>query len=211
LHDIKGEAAMTQWSEINPRARPGGLQAAVRRQARPGDYRYTFVHDELEIDDPALDATGRFFASPRDYGFAIRGFEGGKTAWARDFANGTMLVVNPDAQSHVLSPKGRARILFVAADGTVLQDTGALVRPEHAPTEIATVRLTLMATVDLNGLSQEAARAQLMRLVDRAVLSAQDAPGDGVRVLDYAFDSAAVLSVETPGSSNTDFSQLLDL
>jgi len=202
---------MTQWSEINPRERSGGLQAAVRRQSRPGEYRYTFVHDELEIDDPALDASGRFFASPRDYGFVIRGFDGGKTAWARDFANGTMLVVNPDAQSHVLSPKGRARILFIGQDGAVLQDTGAVGRPEQRVPELATVRLTLTATVDLNGLSQEAARAQLMRLVDRAVLSAQNAPGDGVRVLDHAFDSAAVVSGETPGTSNTDFSQLLDL
>jgi hypothetical protein len=119
--------------------------------------------------------------------------------------------VNPDAQSHVLSPKGRARILFIGQDGSVLQDTGAFGRPEQRVPELATVRLTLTATVDLNGLSQESARAQLMRLVDRAVLSAQSAPGDGVRVLDHAFDSAAVVSGETPGTSNTDFSQLLDL
>ena len=203
---------MTQWSEINPRERPGGLQVAMRRQTRPGEYRYTFVHDELEIDAPALDTTGRFFASPRDYGFAIRGFEGGKTAWARDFSNGTMLVVNPDAQSHVLSPKGHSRILFIALDGALLQDTGATLRPEpHPVAELATVRLTFTATVDLNGLSQDVARAQLMRLVDRAVLAVQNKPGDGVRVLDHAFDSAAVVSAETPGASNTDFSQLLDL
>jgi len=74
-----------------------------------------------------------------------------------------------------------------------------------------TVRLTLTATVDLNGLSQEAARAQLIRLVDRAVLAAQTGQGDGVRVMDHAFDSAAVVSGETPGSSETNFSQLLDL
>jgi len=61
--------AMARWSEINARERSGGLQAAVRRQSRPGEYRYTFVHDELEIDDPALDASGPLFASPRDYGF----------------------------------------------------------------------------------------------------------------------------------------------
>ena len=201
---------MTQWSEINPRERPGGLQVAVRRQTRPGEYRYTFVHDELEIDDPALDTTGRFFASPRDYGFAIRGFDGGKTAWARDFANGTMLVVNAEAQSHVLSPKARARIVFIGEDGSILQDTGATSRPAHVP-ELATVRLTLTATVDLNGLSQEAARAQLIRLVDRAVLAAQTGQGDGVRVMDHAFDSAAVVSGEAPGSSETNFSQLLDL
>ena len=201
---------MTQWSEINPRERSGGLPVAVRRQTRPGEYRYTFVHDELEIDDPALDTTGRFFASPRDYGFAIRGFDGGKTAWARDFANGTMLVVNAEAQSHVLSPKARARIVFIGEDGSILQDTGGTSRPAHVP-ELATVRLTLTATVDLNGLSQEAARAQLIRLVDRAVLAAQNGQGDGVRVMDHAFDSAAVVSGETPGSSETNFSQLLDL
>jgi len=55
---------MTQWSEINPRERSGGLQVAMRRQTRPGEYRYTFVHDELEIDDPALDTTGRFLPPP---------------------------------------------------------------------------------------------------------------------------------------------------
>ena len=202
---------MTQWSEINPRERSGGLQAAVRRQTRPGEFRYTFVHEELEIDDPALDSTGRYFASPTDYGFTIRGFEGGKTAWARDFSNGTMLVVNADAQSHVLSPKTPSRILFMSTEGAVLQDTGASVRTSQHVPELATVRLTLTATVDLNGLSQEMARAQLMRLVDRAVLGAQGAAGDGVRILEHAFDSAAVVSRETPGSSNTDFSQLLDL
>lgn len=201
---------MTQWSDINPRERSGGLQTAVRRQTRPGEYRYTFVHDELVIDDPALDTTGRFFASPRDYGFAIRGFEGGKTAWARDFANGTMLVVNAEAQSHVLSPKARARIVFIGEDGRILQDTGGVSRPARVP-ELATVRLTLTATVDLNGLSQEAARAQLIRLVDRAVLAAQAGQSDGVRVMDHAFDSAAVVSGEAPGSSETNFSQLLDL
>ena len=70
------------------------------------------------MDDPAVDATGRFFVSPREYGFTIRGFKGGKTAWARDFANGVMLVVNAEGTSHVLSPKVPARVLFVADDGT---------------------------------------------------------------------------------------------
>ncbi|WP_296509585.1 hypothetical protein [Rhodoferax sp.] len=202
---------MTGSSDGNPRERAVSLQAAVRRQTRPGEYRYTFVHDELEIDDPSLDTNGRFFVSPRDYGFVIRGFEEGRTAWARDFSNGTMLVVNAEARSHVLSPKMAARVLFIAPDGALLQDTGGAGRPAQPVPELATIRLTLTATVDLNGLSQEAARAELIRLVDRAVLAAQASQGDGVRVLEHAFDSASVVSSDTPGSSDTNFSQLLDM
>nr|WP_315463695.1 hypothetical protein [uncultured Rhodoferax sp.] len=82
--------------------------------------------------------------------------------------------------------------------------------PPHVP-ELATVRLTFIATVDLNRLSHEAARAELMRLVDRAVLDAQGETGDGVRILEHAFDSAAVVTEDARDSSHTDFSQLLDL
>jgi hypothetical protein len=202
---------MTNWSELNSRELPAGLPPATRRQTAPGVYRYTFVHDELEIDDPALDLTGRFFVSPREYGFAIRGFRGGKTAWARDFANGVMLVVNADGQSHVLSPKTPSRILFVAHDGSVLQDSALNVRaPQHVP-DLVTVRLTLTATVDLHGESPEAARALLMRMVDRAVV-AGGLPGETeMRVVEHAFELSTVESGEIPGTSHTDFSQLLGI
>ncbi len=203
---------MTNWSELSPREHPPGLPRATQRQLQAGVSRYTFVHDDLEIDDPSLDITGRHFVSPRDYGFSIRGFQGGKTAWARDFANGTMLVVNADGQSHVLSPRAPSRVLFVARDGTLLQDSGLPTRsPQRAP-DLATIRLTLTATVDLRGESPESARALLMRMVDRAVLAGA-LPGEpDVRVVEHAFEGSAVLSADnSPSSSHTDFSQLLDL
>ena len=203
---------MTNWSELSPREHPPGLPRATPRQLHAGLTRYTFVHDDLEIDDPSLDISGRHFVSPREYGFSIRGFLGGKTAWARDFSNGTMLVVNADGQSHVLSPRGPARVLFVSRDGAVLQDSGAALRVEQRPPDLATVRLTLVATVDLQGESSEAARALLMRMVDRAVLSGA-VPGEpDIRVVEHAFEGSAVVSADSsPSSSHTDFSQLLDL
>jgi hypothetical protein len=202
---------MSQWSELNSRERQGGLPLATARQVRPGMLRYTFVHDDLEIDDPSLDITGRFFVSPRDYGFSIRGFLGGKTAWARDFANGTMLVVNADGVSHVLSPKIPARVLFVDPQGMVLQDSGLSGRPVHRTPDLATIRLTITATVDLRGESPDAARAMLMRMVDRAVVAGAPAGEGEASVVDYAFEGSSVVSAESPRSSDTDFSQLLDL
>jgi hypothetical protein len=202
---------MSQWSELNSRERQGGLPLATARQVRPGMLRYTFVHDDLEIDDPSLDITGRFFVSPRDYGFSIRGFLGGKTAWARDFANGTMLVVNADGLSHVLSPKIPARVLFVDPQGMVLQDSGLSGRPVHRTPDLATIRLTITATVDLRGESPDSARAMLMRMVDRAVVAGPAAGEGEASVVDYAFEGSSVVSAESPRSSDTDFSQLLDL
>jgi hypothetical protein len=202
---------MSQWSELNSRDRQSGLPLASARQVRPGMLRYTFVHDDLEIDDPSLDVSGRFFVSPRDYGFTIRGFQGGKTAWARDFSNGTMLAVNADGQSHVLSPKIPARVLFVDLQGMVLQDSGLHSKSAQRAPDLATIRLTITATVDLNGESPEAARAMLMRMVDRSI-AAGPANGDGhASVVDHAFDGSSVVSGDSPRSSDTDFSQLLDL
>lgn len=202
---------MTYWSELSPRQQPPGLPLATKRQLPAGVVRYTFVHDDLEIDDPSLDMTGRHFVSPREYGFGIRGFQGGKTAWARDFANGTMLVVNADGQSHVLSPKLPARILFVAPDGALLQDSGHALHQAHRVPDLATIRLTLTATVDLHGESTDAARALLMRMVDRAIVTGA-LPGESdITVVEHAFEGSTVLSGETPASSETDFSQLLDL
>lgn len=202
---------MTYWSELSLRERPTGLAPATQRQIRAGLVRYTFVHNDLEIDDPSLDMTGQHFVSPREYGFSIRGFQGGKTAWARDFSNGTMLVVNGDGQSHVLSPKSPARILFVGPDGSLLQDSGHAVRLAHRVPDLATIRLTLTATVDLHGESPEAARAVLMRMVDRALVAGPQPGESDVTVVEHAFEGSAVLSGETPTSSDTDFSQLLDL
>jgi hypothetical protein len=203
---------MNNWSELSSREPNQDLPRASQRLLQEGVTRYTFVHNDLEIDNPSLEPSSLHFVSPREYGFSIRGFQGGKTAWARDFANGTMLVVNADGQSHVLSPRGGSRVLFVDRDGTLLQDSGSAMRaPPRAP-DLATVRLTLTATVDLQGESPEAARALLMRMVDRAVLSGA-LPGEpDIRVLEHAFEGSAVLSADDrPGSTDTDFSQLLDL
>jgi hypothetical protein len=202
---------VTDWNELNSRVKPGDLADAIKRQIGPGVVRYVFVHDDLEVDDPAMDASGRYFVSPREYGFSIRGFKGGKTAWARDFGNGTMLVVNTEGQSHVLSPKVPSRVLFVAGDGTVLQDTGLAGAASARVPDLTTVRLTINATFDLHGESPEAARTLLMRMVDRAVLSGPRLGESEAVVVDHIFESSAVVGGERRRSSDTDFSQLLDI
>jgi hypothetical protein len=205
----------TVWIELNPREKSRELPEAVKRQIAPGQVRYVFVHDDLEVDNPTLDASGRYFVSPREYGFSIRGFKGGKTAWARDFSTGTMLVVNAEGQSHVLSPKLPARILFIADDGSVLQDTGNAERLTARVPDLTTVRLTINATFDLHGESPEEARTLLMRMVDRAVLSGPRPGESQAVVVDHMFESSAVVGrggVGEPNrASDTDFSQLLDI
>ena len=204
---------MTVWNELNAAERPSGLAEATLRQVAPGVFRYAFVHDDYEVDNPTLDVTGSQFVSPREYRFAIRGFHGGKTAWARDFANGTMLVANPDGQSHVLSAKGAARILFIARDGTVLQDTaqGPSTAPQRDQQAPVTVRLSINVSVALNGEAPDAVRARLMRSLDDALQSDALLAGTEARVVDHQIEHGAVLSDARGRSSETDFSQLLDL
>jgi hypothetical protein len=202
---------MTVWSELNAVDRPPGLPEAIRRQVAAGVYRYSFVHDDFEIDDPSLDANGRLFVSPREYGFAIRGFQLGKTAWARDFANGTMLVVNADGQSHVLSTKVRARILFISPEGAVLQDSAVMQRESRSAPELVTVRLTVNVTFDLNGESPEAARACLIRSLEDAMVRLAALTETAARVVDHSFEQVAVVPEARVRSTDTDFSQLLDL
>lgn len=202
---------MTSWSELTSREKPQGLQEAIKRQISPDVVRYVFVHDDVEVDDPAIDATGRYFVSPREYGFTIRGFKGGRTAWARDFANGSMLVVNAEGTSHVLSPKVPARILFVADDGAVLQDTGVAQLVAQRIPDLTTVRLTVNVTFDLHGESPETARTILMRLLDRALLSGPRPGETEATIVDHMFESSSVLGRTAPRTSDTDFSQLLDI
>jgi hypothetical protein len=202
---------VTSWSELTTREKPGNLPEAIKRQISPEMVRYVFVHDDVEVDDPAVDATGRFFVSPREYGFTIRGFKGGKTAWARDFSNGTMLVVNTEGLSHVLSPKVPARILFVNNDGAVLQDTGVAQRVAERIPDLATIRLTVNATFDLHGESPEMARTVLMRMIDRALLTGPRPGESEVTVIDHMFESSSVVGTDRRRSSDTDFSQLLDI
>lgn len=202
---------MTSWSELTSREKPQGLPEAIKRQISPDVVRYVFVHDDVEVDDPAVDATGRYFVSPREYGFTIRGFKGGKTAWARDFANGVMLVVNAEATSHVLSPKVPARVLFVTHDGAVLQDTGVTQRVAERVPDLTTVRLTVNVTFDLHGESPETARTVLMRLLDRALLSGPRPGESEAMIVDHMFESSSVVGSSTRRNSDTDFSQLLDI
>ncbi|MDO8287539.1 MAG: hypothetical protein Q7T69_21270 [Rhodoferax sp.] len=202
---------MTSWSELTSREKPQGLQEAIKRQISPDVVRYVFVHDDVEVDDPAVDATGRYFVSPREYGFTIRGFKGGKTAWARDFANGVMLVVNAEGTSHVLSPKVPARVLFVTDDGMVLQDTGVAQRVAERVPDLTTVRLTVNVTFDLHGESPETARTVLMRLLDRALLSGPRPGESEATIVDHMFESSSVVGSSTRRNSDTDFSQLLDI
>jgi len=202
---------VTSWSELTSREKPQGLPEAIKRQMSPDVVRYVFVHDDVEVDDPAVDATGRYFVSPREYGFTIRGFKGGKTAWARDFANGVMLVVNAEGTSHVLSPKVPARVLFVTDDGAVLQDTGIAQRLVERVPDLTTVRLTVNVTFDLHGESPETARTVLMRLLDRALLSGPRPGESEATIVEHMFESSSVVGSSTRRNSDTDFSQLLDI
>lgn len=202
---------MTTWIDLTPRDREQGLPSAIEREVSPGQYRYVFEHEGEEVDDPSHDATGQLFVSPRKYGFSIRGFQGGKTAWARDFANGTMLLSSPDGQSHVLSPRFPARIVFLGLDGATLQDSGGERRVARAASEFVTVRLTVSATVDLNGESQELARVQVMRMLDVALAQRVLPAGSDIRLVDHTIEQATVQPDRRTPSSDTDFSQLLDL
>jgi len=202
---------VTSWSELTSREKQNDLPDAIKRQIAPGMERYVFVHQDIEVDDPAVDATGRFFVSPREYGFTIRGFKGGKTGWARDFANGTMLVVNAEGLSHVLSPKVPARVLFVSNDGMVLQDSGLSQPAAERVPDLTTVRLTVHATFDLHGESPEMARTLLMRMVDRALLTGPREGESEATVVDHMFESSSVLGSERRRATDTDFSQLLDI
>ena len=58
------------------------------------------------------------FVSPARIALHHARFQGGYCgSGVQDFANGTMLVVNTEGLSHVLSPKVPVRILFVAING----------------------------------------------------------------------------------------------
>ena len=199
---------MTMWLELVERKRPAGLPAAERQQVGPGQYRFAFQQGNDAIMDPSHDPAGELFVSPREYGFSIRGFQGGNTAWARDFANGTMLLTSADGKSHVLSPRFPARIVFLAVDGAVLQDSGGERRAASPSSEYVTVRMTVNATVSLNGTSAEMVRAQLVDVVDAAL--DQWTQSDAT-LIDHAIEQVSVAPDRRTQSSDTDFSQLLDL
>lgn len=199
------------WRALNPHPKPQGLPTASKRRLSQGQMRYTFVHDDLEIDDPALDVSARYFVSPRDYGFTARELEGARTAWARDFDNGMMLVMNAEGDSHVLSPKLASRIVFVDWAGRTLQDTGLVEAAQHRGAQLATVRLTLTASYELRDQEPEAARAALIGLLDGALVQAMRDSGASVQLLDHSFESSSLVVEDPQTSSDTNFSKLLDL
>ncbi|OYU45000.1 MAG: hypothetical protein CFE44_09845 [Burkholderiales bacterium PBB4] len=199
------------WQAVNPPPKPEGLPAAIKRRMGMGQMRYTFVHDHLEIDDLSQDVSTRYFKSPRDYGFTVREYDGARTAWARDFENGTMLVTNVAGDSHVLSPKLPARIIFLDPTGYPLQDTGALQSADQRDAEVVKVRMTITATYDLQGAEPEAARSALIALLDETLVDAMRFSEEKVRLLDHAFESSSLLIEDHKTSSDTDFSKLLDL
>ncbi len=200
---------MTQWSELRPRERPPALASANQRHTPQGN-RFSFVQQDFEIEDPTIDTTGRYRVSPKDYGFSIRGFEGGRTAWARDFANGTMLVMHGDGLTHVLSQRVPARIVFIGLDGRVLQDTAMEAHQSDPDSEQVTVRLVISASVALNGETPEAARVQLTDLIQRAVLSGPLSVASPAVVTHCVFELSTVHATDTTGRADTDFSRLLD-
>ena len=200
---------MTQWRSLGPRERPPALGLANQRKTAQGN-RFSFVQQDFEIDDPTFDTTGRIPVSPKNYGFSIRGYEGGRTAWARDFTNGTMLVMNGDGLSHVLSQRVPARIMFIGLDGQVLQDTARDGRSSDPDSEQVTVRLVVSALVALNGETPESARLQLTDLIERTVLGGPLSATSRALVTHCVFELSAVRASDTTGRLDTDFSQLLD-
>ncbi len=202
---------MSEWKELVARDKTANLPTATRRDTAAGETRYVFRFEGQEIADPSHDATGALFVSPRDYGFSIRGFQGGKTAWAKDFANGVMLLSSPDGQSHVLSPRYPARILFVGDDGHVLQDTGAQRQMERRVSDAVTVRLTVSVELDLSGESKEAVVARLVSLLGAALGDSALASEARLDIVDHAIDQVSVNPSRQRRSSDTDFSQLLGL
>jgi len=199
---------MTMWVELVERKRPAGLPAADCHEVAPGQYRFAFQQGDDVIRDPSHDPSGELFVSPREYGFSIRGFQGGNTAWARDFANGTMLLTSADGQSHVLSPRFPARIVFLSVNGTVLQDSGGERRAASPPSEYVMVRMTVNATVSLNGMSAESVRAQLVDVLDAALDQWNQSDAT---LVDHVIEQVIIAPDRRTQSSDTDFSQLLDL
>jgi hypothetical protein len=73
------------------------------------------------------------------------------------------------------------------------------------------VRLTVNVTFDLHGESTDAARSELIRMVDRAILAGPLSKDTDVTVIDHGFEVSAVMANESRRSADTDFSQLLGI
>lgn len=192
----------------------GGVGASVARHFVNGAGRrvYGFDHNGVVVDNPAMDPAKKSDVSPQYYGFVVREFERGRTAWVREFSNGNMFVFNPATKSHVLSGADTVQIMFVSVGGELLQDHRVRLGASARAPELATVRVTVNVVVDLLGTSPEVAKNALLRQMGASLASGLLASGD-VEVLSHAFELSEVVS-DTQGHSdyaNTNFSQLLDL
>jgi hypothetical protein len=192
----------------------GSLGESVAKHYVDGAGRrvYGFDHDGVTIDNPAMDPAKKSIVSPQQYGFVVKEFAGGRTAWTREFSNGTMFVLNPSTKSHVLSGAEAVRVMFVSPEGDLLQDTRLRLGTSFRPPELATVRVTVNVVVDLLGATPDAAKNAVLRQVGRSLAAGLLASGD-VEVLSHSFELSEVVS-DAQGSAdyaNTNFSQLLDL
>lgn len=173
---------------------------------------YVFDHMGRSIDNPAMDPLQRELVSPQVYGFAVRQFAGGRTAWAKDFGNGTMLVLNPVTRSHLLDGADAVRIMFVSPSGELLQDNRVRLAETPRVPEFATVRVTVNVTVDLLGATPEAAKNAVLRQLGQALSTGVTATGD-VEIVQHSFELSEVVAEPTAAQdySNTNFSQLLGI
>ena len=171
---------------------------------------YVFEHMGKSIDNPAMNPLRQELVSPQIYGFVVRQFVGGRTAWAKDFDNGTMLVLNPANRSHDLDGADAVRIMFVSPSGELLQDNRVRLTEMPRVPEFATVRVTVNVTVDLLGATPEAAKNAVLRQLGQALSTGVTANGD-VEIVQHSFELSEVVAEPTAAQdySNTNFSQLL--
>ena len=192
----------------------GGLKESVAKHFidSAGRRVYGFDHEGVTIDNPAMDPVKKSPASPQRYGFVVKEFAGGRTAWARDFCNGTMFVLNPETNSHLLEGVDAVRVIFVSPEGELLQDTKVRLDTGARPPEVATVRVTVNVVVDLLGITPDAAKNAVLRQMGRSLAAGLLPTGD-IEVLSHSFELSEVVADthNHPDYANTNFSQLLDL
>lgn len=173
---------------------------------------YVFDFQGQLIENPAMNPATGEGVSPQTYGFVVREFAGGRTAWARDFGNGTMLALNPSTKSHHLEGSDAVRVMFVAPGGELLQDRRIRIAAARRAPELATVRVTVNVAIDLLGATPEAGKNAVLRHLGRALGAGATANGE-VEILQHSFELSQVVAEGTtaPDYSNTNFSQLLGL
>jgi hypothetical protein len=171
---------------------------------------YSFDCQGRSIENPAMDATQSRVVSPQEYGFTVKEFAGGRTAWTRSFANGTMMALNPQTKQHDLRGAEAVRIMFVSPQGELLQDSRLRLGARPQTQEVAHVRVTVNVAVDLLGATPEVAKTAVLRQIGRSL--SVGAIGNGaVEVLQHSFELSEIVTESHTDHdySNTNFSQLL--